>query len=52
MKYGLQIQLYADNTQLCLSFKTSDETSVMSVKKNIEKYIEEIKLRMSFHFSI
>ena len=45
-KYGLSIQLYADDTQLYISFKSTSDVSVISTKTNIEKCINEIKVWM------
>ena len=43
MKYGLNIQLYADDTQLYISFNKANPGSITACKENIEKCLQEIK---------
>ena len=45
-KYGLYIQLYADDTQLYIGFNSKSTTSVETAKINIECCIKEIKVWM------
>ena len=46
LKYGLNIQLYADDTQLYISFNKTNPMSVTLCKENIENCVQEIKLWM------
>ena len=46
--YGLNNHVYADDTQLCLSFnKTSDNANVQCEILNLEKCLCDIRVRMS-----
>ena len=45
-KYGLSIQLYADDTQLYIGFNSMSDISVAAAKDNIENCIKEIKIWM------
>ena len=50
LKYNLQVQLYADDTQLYIGFKCLNHMSVQTVKANIENCIIEIKCWMCFRY--
>ena len=45
-KFGLRIQLYADDTQLYIAFESNNALDAAQCKENIENCLKEIKLWM------
>ena len=49
-KYGLDIQLYADDSQLYIGFKASDTNQMTNIISRIESCLEEFKRWMTSNF--